>query len=93
MRSCAQGCACTAGLLSASGPETLKGLRTYVVPHRAAPDVLYSGMLEAAGPAVEEWLLSPEFEARLFSYFPCTDITPALANKVRPFGVPCMPPP
>ena len=46
--------------------------------------MMYSGMLEAGGPAVEEWLLSPEFEARLFSYFPCTDITPALANKVRP---------
>ena len=49
---------------------------------RAAPDVLFSGMLEASGPAVEEWVLLPEFEARLFAYFPCTSITPALANKV-----------
>lgn len=43
---------------------------------------LYSGMLEATGDAVSEWLLSPNFEARLFSFFPCTDITPNLANKV-----------
>ena len=51
--------------------------------HRAAADVLFSGMLEASGAAVEEWVLLPEFEARLFSYFPCTNITHALANKVR----------
>jgi hypothetical protein len=45
--------------------------------------VLYSGMLEASGAAAEEWLAAPDFEGRLFAYFPCTDITPALANKAR----------
>lgn len=41
-------------------------------------------MLEADGDAVEDWLLSPKFEAHLFLIFPCTDITPSLANKVWP---------
>ena len=40
-------------------------------------------MLEADGEAVEEWLMSPKFEAHLFLIFPCTDITPSLANKAR----------
>ena len=74
------------GLLRRERPRCPETLHLCVLRSRAAPDVLYSGMLEAAGPAAEEWLLSPEFEARLFAYFPCTDITPALANKVRPHG-------
>ncbi|KAK9846531.1 hypothetical protein WJX81_006057 [Elliptochloris bilobata] len=42
-------------------------------PFRPAADSAYSGVLEAAGPACEQWLLSPAFEERLFSYFPCAD--------------------
>ena len=34
-----------------------------------------------------EWLVSNKFEAQLFMIFPCTDITPSLANKVRSFIV------
>lgn len=45
-------------------------------------DNMYSGMLEASGEAVEEWLQSSIFEEQLFCFFPCTDITPSLANKV-----------
>ena len=40
-------------------------------------------MLEADGEAVEEWLVSNKFEAQLFMIFPCTDLTPSLANKVH----------
>ena len=40
-------------------------------------------MLEASGEAVEEWLHSSIFEEQLFCFFPCTDITPSLANKVQ----------
>ena len=40
-------------------------------------------MLEADNEAVEEWLLGPKYEAQLFLMFPCTDITPSLANKVH----------
>ena len=41
----------------------------------------YTGMLEAAGPEICDWLVSEAFEARLFTFFPCTDITPSMANK------------
>lgn len=41
-------------------------------------------MLEATGSDVCDWLLSDGFESRLFTFFPCTDITPSVANKVRP---------
>ena len=51
--------------------------------HRPLLENVYSGMLEASAEAVTEWLSSPGFELRLFSFFPCTDITPSLANKVR----------
>jgi hypothetical protein len=40
----------------------------------------YSGMLEASGGDACEWLLSDGFELRLFTFFPCTDITPSAAN-------------
>ncbi len=43
---------------------------------------MYSGMLEANGGEVTEWLRSPGFESKLFSFFPCTDILPTSANKV-----------
>lgn len=43
---------------------------------------MYSGMLEANGAEVAEWLLSPGFEAKLFSFFPCADIPLASASKV-----------
>ena len=54
---------------------------------RATPDNMYSGTLEASGEEVEEWLRSLNFEAYLFSFFPCTDILPSRANKARCF--PC----
>jgi len=38
-------------------------------------------MLEATSAAVEEWMLAPEFDARLFCYFPCADLTPDLASQ------------
>ena len=43
---------------------------------------MYSGVLEAAGPAAEQWLLSPAFEERLFSYFPCADPPAAAGSPV-----------
>jgi hypothetical protein len=46
--------------------------------------MLFSGMLEAPGAAVEEWLLSPEFDAKLFSYFHCTDFTPDQVGHLPP---------
>lgn len=48
----------------------------------------YTGMLEASGTDVCDWLLSDGFEARLFTFFPCTDILPSVANQVR--GVWCV---
>ena len=48
----------------------------------------YTGMLEASGTDVCDWLLSDGFEARLFTFFPCTDILPLVANQVR--GVWCV---
>ena len=41
----------------------------------------YSGMLEGGGADTAEWLLNEDFEARLFSFFPCTDILPSIANE------------
>jgi len=40
-----------------------------------------SGTLEAPGGAVASWVLAEEFEARLFGFFPCTDILPSVANS------------
>lgn len=45
---------------------------------------MYAGILEANGEEVGEWLRSPGFEVKLFSFFPCTDILPSVANKVSP---------
>jgi len=45
---------------------------------------MYSGMLEANGEDVAEWLRSPGFESNMFSFFPCTDILPSTANQVPP---------
>ena len=50
---------------------------------RPSSENSFSGVLEADGEAVEEWLVSNKFEAQLFMIFPCTDLTPSLANKVR----------
>ena len=47
---------------------------------------MYSGTLEASGEEVEEWLRSLNFEAYLFSFFPCTDILPSRANKASCFS-------
>ena len=56
---------------------------------RAAPEnMLFSGMLESPAGLVEEWMLSPDFDAKLFCYFPCADLTPDLASQVRPPLVP-----
>ncbi|EFN58079.1 hypothetical protein CHLNCDRAFT_142374 [Chlorella variabilis] len=52
-------------------------------PFRPVVDGGYSGMLEAAGPDACDWLLGEGFEARLFTFFPCTDITPAVANTMK----------
>ena len=49
---------------------------------RTTAETMYSGMLEANGAEVIEWLRSPSFESKLFSFFPCTDILPTSANKV-----------
>ncbi len=45
--------------------------------------MLFSGMLEASAGMVEEWMLSPDFDAKLFCYFPCADLTPDLASQAR----------
>ena len=45
-------------------------------------DSPYSGTLEASSEDVEAWLLSSAFEAKLFSFFPCTDILPSSAETV-----------
>lgn len=47
---------------------------------RSMVEGAYSGMLEASGGDACEWLLSDGFELRLFTFFPCTDITPSAAN-------------
>jgi pentatricopeptide repeat domain-containing protein 1 len=39
-------------------------------------------VLEAAGPEAAHWLLGDLFEARLFSFFPCTDVLPSAANRL-----------
>lgn len=52
-----------------------------LLPCRAVIDGGYTGMLEAPGTDVCEWLLSDNFEARIFTFFPCTDITPTVANQ------------
>lgn len=43
---------------------------------------MYSGVLEAPGNEVAEWLMAPVFEEHLFSFFPCADTIPGMANKV-----------
>ena len=43
---------------------------------------MYSGVMEGSGEDVAAWLTSPAFEARLFTCFPCTNITPSSANQV-----------
>ena len=55
---------------------------SYALPCRTTAETMYSGMLEASGAEVFEWLRSPSFESKLFSFFPCTDILPTSANKV-----------
>ncbi|KAI7837283.1 hypothetical protein COHA_008897 [Chlorella ohadii] len=52
-------------------------------PFKAVMDGGYTGMLEASGADVCDWLLSDGFEARLFTFFPCTDILPSVANQVK----------
>ncbi|KAL4442119.1 hypothetical protein ABPG77_011380 [Micractinium sp. CCAP 211/92] len=52
-------------------------------PFKAVIDGGYTGMLEAPGTEVCEWLLSDNFEARIFTFYPCTDITPTVANQVK----------
>ena len=58
---------------------------------RPVVDGGYAGMLEASGHDLCDWLLSDGFEARLFTFFPCTDITPAVANQASraPATAPC----
>lgn len=49
---------------------------------RPVQDTLYSGVLQASGKDVAMWLKSDLFEEHLFSYFPCTNVTPSIANQV-----------
>ena len=49
---------------------------------RPAMASMYSGVMEGSGEDVAAWLTSPAFEARLFTCFPCTNITPSSANQV-----------
>lgn len=51
---------------------------------RPALASMYSGVMEGSGEEVAAWLTSPEFEQRLFTSFPCTNIIPSRANQVRP---------
>ena len=53
-----------------------------VLLRRTTAETMYSGMLEANGSEVAEWLQGPGFESKLFSFFPCTDVLPSSANKV-----------
>ncbi|KAL3156639.1 hypothetical protein ABBQ38_000922 [Trebouxia sp. C0009 RCD-2024] len=48
---------------------------------RPAMASMYSGVMEGSGEEVAAWLTSPAFEARLFTCFPCTNITPSSANQ------------
>jgi len=57
-------------------------MNTWEAPFRPTQDTTYAGVLEADGRDVACWLAGPTFEERLFGFFPCTSITPALANKV-----------
>lgn len=52
------------------------------LPTSPAQDTMYSGVLEAAGSDVAAWLNSDTFEEHLFSFFPCTNIMPSVANQV-----------
>lgn len=45
-----------------------------------------NGILQASGADTAVWLLSNEFEAKLFSFFPCTDILPSVANMGQSSG-------
>ncbi|CAD7704480.1 unnamed protein product, partial [Ostreobium quekettii] len=49
-------------------------------PFRPVQDTMYSGVLEVSGSDVRDWLLSPVFEEKLFSFFPCADLPAAVAN-------------
>lgn len=51
---------------------------------------MYSGVMEGSGEEVAAWLTSPAFEARLFTCFPCTNITPSSANQVCMQACPCV---
>ena len=65
---------------------------THLIPPTPTPyrrtiaDGTTTGALEAAGHEVADWLLAEAFEGLLFSFFPCTDVTPALANGGQPEG-------
>lgn len=62
--------------------EAVAALMTHWgAPFKSSTEGTLSGVLEANGADVARWLLSPRFEADLFSAFPCTDIVPSAANS------------
>jgi len=56
-------------------------MSTWGSPLKSIVNSSYSGMLEATGADMAAWLMSGAFEARLFAFFPCTDILPSVANS------------
>jgi len=57
-------------------------MNSWNAPFKPTQDSSYAGVLEASGRDVAFWLAGPTFEERLFGFFPCTNITPALANQI-----------
>lgn len=52
-------------------------------PFRAPTEGSHSQTMEASGAAVEEWLLSPIFEAQLPIFFPCAAYLPEIGSMPR----------
>ena len=57
-------------------------MNSWSAPFRPMQDSLYVGVLEASGRDVAAWLTGSEFEEHLFGFFPCTNVTPSIANTV-----------
>ena len=58
-------------------------MNSWGAPFRPMHDSMYAGVLEASGRDVAVWLSEERFEERLFGFFPCTNLLPSNANKVR----------
>eukprot|EP00210_Caulerpa_lentillifera_P008588 g8192.t1 len=57
-------------------------LQSWNSPFRLLQDSMYSGVLKASGTDLASWLTSPCFEEKLFSFFPCTNLIPSIANQI-----------